>query len=44
MTDTQLLVLAACIWIAPHTSKLYAQISGCVMLFVAVVIELGKKL
>jgi hypothetical protein len=41
MTDAQFLVLAACIWIAPHALKPYAQISGYAMLIVAAALELG---
>jgi hypothetical protein len=41
MTDAQFLVLSACIWLAPYTSKQYAQIGGCAMLIVAAALELG---
>jgi len=43
MTDTQFLVLAGMIWLAPHMPKHLAQIGGCTMLIVAVAIGLGWK-
>jgi hypothetical protein len=43
MTYEQFLVLAGCIWLAPHMPKQLAQIGGCVMLIVASAIGLGWK-
>jgi hypothetical protein len=43
MTDQQFLVLAGCIWLAPHMHKQFAQIGGCVTLIVASAIGLGWK-
>lgn len=43
MTDQQFLVLAACIWFAPHMPKHLAQIGGCVTLIVASAIGMGWK-
>jgi hypothetical protein len=44
MTSEQFLVLAGCIWLAPHMPKHFAQIGCSVMLIVAAVIGLGWKL
>jgi hypothetical protein len=35
MTDTQLLVLAGLIWIAPHVPKLQSLLAGMVLLIIA---------
>jgi hypothetical protein len=43
MTDEQFLVLAGCIWLAPHMPKPFAQIGGCIILIVAAAIGLGWK-
>jgi hypothetical protein len=43
MTSEQFLVLAGCIWLAPHIAKPFAQIVGCTMLIVASAIGLGWK-
>jgi hypothetical protein len=43
MTDEQFLVIAGCIWLAPHMPKHLAQIGGYVMLIVASAIGVGWK-
>ena len=43
MTNEQFLVLAGCIWLAPHMQKHFAQIGGCAMLIVASAIQMGWK-
>ena len=43
MTEEQFLVLAGCIYIAPHIPKQIAQIGGSVMFIVAAAIGLGWK-
>lgn len=43
MTDEQFLVLAGCIWLAPHMPKQFAQIGGCTILIVGSAIGLGWK-
>ena len=40
MTDEQFLVLAGCIWLAPHIQKPFAQIGSSVMFIVAAAIAL----
>jgi len=44
MTDERFLLLAACIWIAPHLPKGFSLINGCAMLILAVATGLGWKL
>ena len=41
MTNEQLLILAACIWLAPHAPNWLGLINGCVILIVAFAIKLG---
>ena len=41
MTDERFLVLAACIWLAPHMPKQFSLISSCTMLTVAAAVGLG---
>ena len=41
MTDQQFLVLAACIWLAPHVSKQFAFMGGSAILITASLIGLG---
>jgi len=43
MTDEQFLVLAGCIWLAPHMPKQLAQIGSSVTFIVAAAIGLGWK-
>jgi hypothetical protein len=43
MTNEQFLVLAACIWLAPHMPKQFAQIGSSAMFIVAAAIGLGWK-
>jgi hypothetical protein len=43
MTEEQFLVLAGCIWLAPHIPKQFAQIGSSVMFIVAAAIGLGWK-
>lgn len=43
MTNEQFLVLAGCIWLAPHIEKPFAQIGSSVMFIVASAIVLGWK-
>ena len=43
MTNEQFLILAACIWLAPHVSKQFALIGGCSIMIVAAAIGLGWK-
>jgi len=44
MTNEQFLVLAGCIWLAPHMPKHFAQIGTSVVFIVATVIGSGWKL
>jgi hypothetical protein len=41
MTGTQFLVLAACIWLAPHAPNWLGLVNGCAILLVAASIGLG---
>ena len=41
MTNEQLLVLSACIWLAPHAPNWLGLINGCAILIVAAAIGLG---
>jgi hypothetical protein len=41
MTNEQFLVLAACIWLAPHMPKQFAFIGGSAILIAASLIGLG---
>jgi hypothetical protein len=41
MTEAQFLVLAACIWFAPHVPKELAFINGGIMAITAVSIGMG---
>jgi len=41
MTNEQFLVLAACVWLAPHMPKGFALIGSCAILIVAASIGLG---
>jgi len=43
MTEEQFLVLAGCIYIAPHIPKPFAQIGSSVMFIAAAAIALGWK-
>jgi len=40
MTNTQMLVMAACIWLAPHTPKWLGFLNGCGMLIASAAIGL----
>jgi hypothetical protein len=41
MTEEQFLVLAGCIWLAPHMPKHFAHIGGSAMFIAAAAIGLG---
>lgn len=41
MTNEQFLVLAACVWLAPHTPSGFALIGSCTILIVAAAIGMG---
>jgi hypothetical protein len=41
MTEEQYLVLAGCIWLAPHIPKQFAQIGSSVIFIAAAAIALG---
>jgi hypothetical protein len=41
MTEEQFLVLAGCIWLAPHIPKQFAQIGSSVIFIAAAAIGLG---
>jgi hypothetical protein len=43
MNEEQFLVLAGCIWLAPHIPKPFAQIGGSALFIVAAAIGLGWK-
>jgi len=43
MTDERFLVLAGCIWLAPHLPKWLVLFNGLAMLIVASAIGLGWK-
>jgi hypothetical protein len=43
MTDQQFLVLAGCIWLAPHIPKQFAQIGSSAIFIAAAAIGLGWK-
>jgi hypothetical protein len=43
MNEEQFLVLAGCIWLAPHIPKPFAQIGSSALFIVAAAIGLGWK-
>jgi hypothetical protein len=44
MTDTQILAIAATIWIAPHLPKTISLISGLIMLLCAIASGISKSM